>query len=419
MPRIRYTLKDDFFELPFPHNLHRGINLGALPDCGFISQCYGNYALFLSNGKKFFNKAESYSLPLNANLFYEFARSADYPVIMNFLQGETHRKIKRDFDAFLKFSMLDFSSFIEKNVTNYFLDELKGKENLDLYSAILKFIIDLQFSFFFDYKLSEEQLLALCYFDDYFSFGSYINDRDELLAYYSFDAFTDCYNIYKKLRKDIFNLSRKCRFSHFIHELSNKGYSEVEFFDQFYNVALGGGSTNIAKMFVYLNNLIEEEDFSDLVQCSSKGDNLAYINSGLSLRELYRFLPFVKNQVVPPYLLRIMESDFCFEGSETIFQGKELYYYNSLENISDLLDQPLRFNPLRDNNMLEKQYSKSFGAGKHFCCGLDLANLWLHHLTYNLFKCGFKVESLRGIEHNIYNERFYEIKRISYICSIK
>ena len=43
MQSIRYTLKNDFFDIPFLNDYNKGINLGSLPSCGFKLQDGGDY----------------------------------------------------------------------------------------------------------------------------------------------------------------------------------------------------------------------------------------------------------------------------------------------------------------------------------------------------------------------------------------
>lgn len=415
----RFTLKNRFFDISSEMGLSEDFDFNNLPDCGYIKKSNGDYTLFGSSGKKIFMNIEKKVKPVNSDLFLKYGRHRDFPIIMNFQPSESHQKMKRDFDNFLRLITPKFQQYLSISVPEYFENKLKNGKAIDLYQDLLEFIISSQFKFFFNYDLSKEQLKALCFFEDYFAFGLYIDTLDLLDCYYSHDSFINSFRVYNQIKNKIFENSEKTEFTNFINELKNKNYSDNEISDQFYNVSLGGGSTNIAKLFVYLNSLLSEENLYEVVFESINDKFSKEKISGLLIKELYRFIPFIYNQVVPPYILREAFEDVRLNQSDTIFKGQKVMFFHLFENIDSKLENPLRFNPFRDYSRIKRSYLKTFGLGSHFCCGLELSNTWLHYLVCSQLNSKIKFKSEFGISFETYNEKLKQIQKTKYITDIQ
>lgn len=415
----RFILKNRFFDISSEIGLPEEFDFKKLPDCGYLKKSNDDYTLFGPSGKKIFMNIEKKVKPVNSDLFLKYGRDKNFPIIMNFQPLESHQKMKRDFDSFLRSIIPEFQQFLSKSVLEYFENKLKNARDIDLYQDLLEFIIVSQFKFFFNYDLSKEQLKALCFFEDYFAFGLYIDTIEVLDYYYSHELFTSSFRVYNQIKDEIFENFEHSEFTNFINELKKKNYSDDEIFDQFYNVSLGGGSTNIAKLFVYLNSLLSEENLYELVFESIIDKFSKEKISGLLIRELYRFIPFIYNHVVPPYILREALEDVSLDQFTTIFKGQKVKFFHLFDNIDSQFEDPLRFNPFRDYSSIKRSYLKTFGLGSHFCCGLELSNIWLHHLVCSQLDSRIKFNSEFGISYETYNEKLKDIQKTKYITEIQ
>ena len=405
-----------FYSFPLnPIKLLGGLNDSNL-EGGYFKLETNKHVLFGKKGKALFNKNEDFFIPHNYNVFKEIAQGLSLPTIMNFYDREIHLVEKRKSELLLTSNSLTglFES-IEEDTNKIWLDIYNSSQEICLFDEITKYIIKVQAKYFFNYKASLKEINQLVYFEDYFTLGLYIYPKTKLKNYFSYGDFVESKNIFNEIYNNIksknsLNGSIKSRFN-FEYEF----LSEDNIYNQFYNF-ITAGSANISKSLIYLLCFIQENNYDKVVIKKFNSNNELYSFAGKLLNEFYRLIPFIENQVVGPYIYRRCHEDFLISEINHIKKGDEVFYYNTLSNIdSSIFENPLVFNPFRENLELKGKSSTTYGAGVHRCSGAFLADLWLHHLVVGYLKSGVNLKSEKGIQHLIYNPDFDEIKKVSYM----
>ena len=410
------NFSNSFHSFPLdPINLVGGSN-DLNHEAGYFKLETNKHVLFGKKGKALFNKNEDSFIPYNYFEFKEIAKYLNIPTIMNFYDNEIHLKEKRKFELSLNSNSLQglFES-IEEDTNKIWLDIYNSSQEICLFDEITKYIIQVQAKYFFNYKTSLKELTQLVYFEDYFTLGLYIYPKTKLKNYFSYGDFVESKNIFNEIfnnikSKNSSNSSIKSRFN-----LEYEFLSEDNIYNQFYNF-ITAGSANISKSLIYLLCFIKENKYDKILIKKFNSNNEIYSFAGKLLNEFYRLIPFIENQVVGPYIYRRCNEDYQISEINKIKKGDEVFYYNTLSNIdSSIYENPLVFNPFRENLEHKGKSSATFGAGVHRCSGAFLADLWLHHLLVGYLKSGVNLKSEKGLEHSIYNPDFEEIKKVSYM----
>lgn len=405
----------DFWKIHFDNYQINGLCLKKLSDTGYFSDDPNVHVLYGDIGKRFFLKNEHFFKPLNTTLFKSFANKNRYPIIMNFIEGEYHLRFKKDLDNYILNNYIkSFNDYLSIEIPNFWDKLKKTSSRIDLFDEIIEYVIKQQFLFFFNYTLNKEELHHLSLYEDYFTFGLYLDKLADLEKYYSFNEFQKAKNKYDLLFHHFIKDNQPSIFSEFHDSMIAKNYEYNYVFSQFYNISIAG-STNIAKSFIYLLCFCEDAKLNDTIFNSDLSDLETYILSGKLLAELYRLLPYVYNQVVPPFIIREASEDFNLNDEIKVKKGDKIYYYHLLQNISHIIDSPLEFNPFRPDNNYKGKSSPVFGAGLHRCCGASLTDTWLHHLLVGYLKSGITLKSENGLQHTTYNPDFEEIKKVIYL----
>jgi hypothetical protein len=397
----------DFWDLDL--NFKEGFCIQSLPQNGYIKSNRNKHVIFGDKGKRFFLQNEKKLLPPNTELFQEFARHRNLPIIMNHIPSKFHLKYKKDLDSLLSFNELNYFHLFLQNEVDEFWKVLENK--IDLFDELIMFIIKCQMKYFFQMSISKSKLSDLALYEDYFTFGLYISDLEELNKYYSFKQFTNSEITFLETYQTAKTDSNESLFSLFYQKMNNDSYGDVFKLSQFYNLSIAG-STNIAKSFIYLLCFIEENNIQ-INGLKPSNENDINIITGKFLSELYRLLPFVYNQVVPPFILREVKEDIEFENIK-LKAGDDILYYHLLDNLSHQYDDPLKFNPFRLNNIEKRKSSPSFGAGIHRCCGAPLTDIWLHVIFKSFLKNKININSNQGLKHTVYNDEFEMVQKVSY-----
>lgn len=382
---------------------------------GYIRLDSKQHVLFGKKGKALFNKNEDALIPYNYHVFKEIAHGLKLPTIMNFYDKENHLIQKRKFESLLNSNILEgMFETIEEDTNKLWRQISETSEEICLFDEITQYIINVQAKYFFNYRPSSKVLSQLAYFEDYFTLGLHINPLTKLKKYFEFDRFVESKNMfvetYDNIRsKNSSNSSLTYRFN-----LEDEFLSEDNIYNQFYNF-ITAGSANISKSFIYLLCLIKENNYTGKITKRFNSDNEIYSLAGKLLNEFYRLIPFLKNQVVGPYVYRICDRDFLINEINEIKKGDEIYFYNTLENVdTNMYDNPFVFNPFRENLLIKGKSSNTFGAGVHRCSGALLTDLWLHHLLVMYLKSGITLKSEKGLLYTTYNSDFEEIKKVSF-----
>ena len=404
----------NFWEIHFDDYQINGLDLNRQSHKGYFPDGPNVHVLSGDIGKRIFLKNERFLKPINTTLFKSFAIKHQYPIIMNFIEGDYHLRFKKDLHSFLNQNLSSFNDLLSIEVLSFWDNFNKSSNTVDLFDEITELVVKQQFLFFFNYTLSKEDLQLFSFYEDYFTFGLYLDDLTELEKYYSSDKFAIAKKKYNLIFQNILEKDQPSRFSEFCNTMMGNNYDINYIFSQFYNISIGG-STNIAKSFIYLLCFCEDENLNDTSHNSNLSEKETYVLSGKLLAELYRLLPYVYNQVVPPFIIREAFEKFRINDEIEVIKGDKIYYYHLLQNISDKLNSPLEFNPFRTDNDHKGKSSLVFGAGLHRCCGASLTDLWLHHLLVEYLKSGVNLKSEKGLEHLIYNPDFEEIKKVSYM----
>lgn len=406
---------DDFWKTHFENCQFNGLNLESLPKEGYFSDGPNTHILCGTFGKRIFLTNEPFLKPINTKLFVFFAKKHHYPIIMNFIEGDFHLRFKKDLDNYiLNKSNRTFHEYLSINVSSFW-ENIKNSSNIiDLFDEIIAYVIKQQFLFFFNYHLDKKQLKLFSFYEDYFTFGLYIDKLPELEKYYSFDKFQIAKREYDLLFNNILNNNTPTFFSGFLNNMKDNNYELPYILSQFYNISIAG-STNIAKSFIYLLCFCEEANLNDTIFKTSLSEKENHILTGKLLAELYRLLPYVYNQVVPPFIIREASEDFKINEDIKVKKGDKIYYYHLLQNIADYIYSPIEFNPFRTDNDYKGKSSPVFGAGLHRCCGASLTDTWLHHLLVGYLKSGIMLKSENGLQHTTYNTDFAEIKKVTYM----
>jgi hypothetical protein len=405
-----------FHSFPFdPINLVGGSNDLNL-EAGYLKLETNKHILFGKKGKALFNKYEDCFIPHNYFLFKEIASSLNLPTIMNFYDKEIHLKEKRKFEHLLNSnSLLDFFQSIEKDTRKIWLEIKNTSEEICLFEEITKYIINVQTKYFFNYKASLKEINQLAYFEDYFTLGLYIYPESKLNNYLSYSDFVESKNVFNTIYNNIRSENSLNGSINYKFNLDNEFLSEDNIYNQFYNF-ITAGSANISKSLIYLICLIQENNYDEVVKKKFNSNNEIYSFAGKLLNEFYRLIPFIENQVVGPYIYRKCNEDFSISDTNYIKKEDEVFYYNTLSNIDEnIYENPLVFNPFRENLQHKGKSSTTYGAGVHRCSGAFLADLWLHHLLVEYLKSGINLKSEKGLEYSIYNPDFEEIKKVSYM----
>ena len=404
----------DFWKIHFDDYQIKGLDLDSQSHSGYFSDGPNVHVLSGDIGKRIFLKNERFLKPINTNLFKSFANEHQYPIIMNFIEGDYHLLFKKDLHSFINENLSSFNDLLSIEVLSFWDNLNKSYKTVDLFDEITELVVKQQFLFFFNYTLSKEDLQLFSFYEDYFTFGLYLDNLTELEKYYSFDKFEKAKKKYDLMFQNILEKNQPSRFSEFYNTMTGNNYDINYVFSQFYNISIAG-STNIAKSFIYLLCLCEDENLNDTSNNSNLSEKETYVLSGKLLAELYRLLPYVYNQVVPPFIIREAFEKFRINDEIEVRKGDKIYYYHLLQNISDKLNSPLEFNPFRTDNDHKGKSSLVFGAGLHRCCGASLTDLWLHHILVGYLKSGVNLKSEKGLQHLIYNPDFEEIKKVSYM----
>jgi hypothetical protein len=394
--------------------------LGATNDLnhegGYFKLESNKHVLFGKKGKALFNKNEDFFVPNNYYIFKEIAQDLSLPTIMNFYDKEIHLKEKRKSELLLNSnSLIGLFENIKEDTNKIWLDLCNSSEEICLFDAITKYIIQVQAQYFFNYKTTLKELSQLVYFEDYFTLGLYIYPQKKLKDYFSFDDFVESKNIFNEIYNIIksnnsLDGSIKNRFN-----LEFEFIPEDNIYNQFYNF-ITAGSANISKSLVYLLCFIKENNYDEVVIKKFNSINEIYSFAGKLLNEFYRLIPYIENQVVGPYIYRRCREDFLISEINQIKKGDEVFYYNTLSNIeSSIYENPLVFNPFRENLEHKGKSSTTYGAGVHRCSGAYLADLWLHHLLVEYLKSGVNIKSEKGLQYLIYNPDFEEVKKMIYM----
>lgn len=404
----------DFWKIHFENYQINGLDIESLPKDGFFSDGPNTHILYGDFGKRIFLTNEPFLKPINTELFEYFALKHQYPIIMNFIEGDLHLRFKKDFDNYiLNKNSSTFHEYLSINVSSFW-ENIKNSSNIiDLFDEIIEYVIKQQFSFFFNYYLDKKQLKHFSFYEDYFTFGLYLDRLTELEKYYSFDKFQIAKREYDLLFNNILDKNSPSFFSVFLNNMKENRYELPYIQSQFYNISIAG-STNIAKSFIYLLCFCEEANLIDTILNQNLSVKETYILTGKLLAELYRLLPFVYNQVVPPFIIREASKDFFINNKIKVSKGDKIYYYHILANISIKKDNPLAFNPFRTDNDYKGKSSSVFGAGLHRCCGASLTDIWLHNLLFEYLKSGLNLKSEKGLQHFAYNPNFEEICKVSF-----
>ena len=409
--------------LKFSHNFWKihiddyhinGLDLNSQSHRGYFSDGPNVHVLCGDIGKRIFLKNERFLKPINTTLFKSFATKHQYPIIMNFIEGDYHLRFKKDLHSFLNENLSSFNDLLSIEASSFWDNFNKSSKIIDLFDEITDFVVKQQFLFFFNYTLSKEDLQLFSFYEDYFTFGLYLDKLTELEKYYSFDKFEIAKKKYDLLFQNILEKDQPSLFSEFHNTMIGNNYDINYVFSQFYNISIAG-STNIAKSFIYLLCFCEDGNLNDTTQISNHSEKETYILSGKLLAELFRLLPYVYNQVVPPFIIREAFQNFSINDEIEVRKGDKIYYYHLLQNITDKLNSPLEFNPFRTDNDHKGKSSLVFGAGLHRCCGASLTDLWLHHLLVGYLKSGVILKSEKGLQQRTYNPDFEEIKKVSYM----
>ena len=409
--------------LKFSHNFWKihiddyhinGLDLNSQSHRGYFSDGPNIHVLCGDIGKRIFLKNERFLKPINTTLFKSFATKHQYPIIMNFIEGDYHLRFKKDLHSFLNENLSSFNDLLSIEASSFWDNFNKSSKIIDLFDEITDFVVKQQFLFFFNYTLSKEDLQLFSFYEDYFTFGLYLDKLTELEKYYSFDKFEIAKKKYDLLFQNILEKDQPSLFSEFHNTMIGNNYDINYVFSQFYNISIAG-STNIAKSFIYLLCFCEDGNLNDTTQISNHSEKETYILSGKLLAELFRLLPYVYNQVVPPFIIREAFQNFSINDEIEVRKGDKIYYYHLLQNITDKLNSPLEFNPFRTDNDHKGKSSLVFGAGLHRCCGASLTDLWLHHLLVGYLKSGVILKSEKGLQQRTYNPDFEEIKKVSYM----
>ena len=404
----------DFWKIHFDDYQINGLDLNSQSHRGYFSEGPNVHVLSGDIGKRIFLKNERFLKPINTTLFKSFANEHQYPIIMNFIEGDYHLLFKKDLHSFINENLSSFNDLLSIEVLSFWDNFNKSSKTVDLFDEITKLVVKQQFLFFLNYTLSKEDLQLFSFYEDYFTFGLYLDKLTELEKYYSFDKFEIAKKKYDLIFQNILEKDQTSRFSEFCNTMTCNNYDINYVFSQFYNISIAG-STNIAKSFIYLLCFCEDENLNDTSHNSNLSEKETYVLSGKLLAELYRLLPYVYNQVVPPFIIREAFEKFRINDEIEVIKGDKIYYYHLLQNISDKLNSPLEFNPFRTDNDHKGKSSLVFGAGLHRCCGASLTDLWLHHLLVEYLKSGVNLKSEKGLEHLIYNPDFEEVKKMIYM----
>jgi hypothetical protein len=397
-----------------PIKLFDGSNNLNIED-GYIKLEKNKHIFFGKKGKTLFNKNENFFIPHNYTDFKKIAKSLNLPTIMNYYDKEIHLKEKRKFELLLNSNnLVELFNSIEEETKNFWLDNYNSSEEFCLFDKITKYIIKTQAKYFFNYTTSPNELTQLVYFEDYFTLGLYINPKTKLGNYFCYGDFVISKNIFKEIFINIraensMNGSINTKF-----DLVYEFLSEDNIYNQFYNF-LTAGSANISKSLIYLLCFIKENNCNDIIKDFNSSIEI-YSYTGKLINEFYRLIPFIENQVVGPYVYRRCIKDFPITEMIRIKKGDEVFYYNTISNIDPrIYENPLVFNPFRENLEHKGKSSTTYGAGVHRCSGAFLADLWLHHLLVGYLKSGINLKSEKGLQHFTYNPDFEEIKKISYM----
>jgi len=388
------------------------LNLGN----GYLKLETNKHVLFGKKGKALFNKNEDLFIPHNYYVFKEIAKGLNLPTIMNFYDREIHLKEKKKFELLLNSnSLLGLFQSIEEDTNKIWLEINNTSEEICLFDEITKYIIEVQAKYFFNYKASLKEINQLVYFEDYFTLGLYLYPESKLNNYLSYSDFVESKNVFNTIYNNIRSENSLNGSINYKFNLDKEFLSEDNIYNQFYNF-ITAGSANISKSLIYLICLIQENNYDEVVKKKFNSNNEIYSFAGKLLNEFYRLIPFIENQVVGPYIYRRCNEDFTISDTNHIKKGDQLFYYNTLSNIDESIhENPLVFNPFRENNQHKGKSSTTYGAGVHRCSGAFLADLWLHHLLVEYLKSGVNLKSEKGLEYSIYNPDFEEIKKVSYI----
>jgi hypothetical protein len=404
----------DFLKIHFENYQINGLDLKSLCDKGYFSNGSNVHILFGDIGKRIFLKNECSIETINSTLFRSFATNHRHPIIMNFIDDNFHLRYKKDLHSFHNENLNSFNDLLSNEISSFWLKIKNTSDTVDLFDEITEYVIKQQFLFFLNFKLEREDLRLFSFYKDYFTLGLYLDSVTNLEKYYSFDKFNTAKNRFDVLFKNIVEKGQPSLFNELHNTLIGNNYDINYVFSQFYNISIAG-STNIAKSFVYLLCFCEDAKLNDTIFNSDLSEKETYILSGKLLAELYRLLPYVNNQIVPPFIIREAIEDFNINDGIKVRKGDQIYYYHLLQNISDKLDSPLEFNPFRTDSDYKGKSSPVFGAGLHRCCGASIADVWLHHLLVGYLKSGIILKSEKGLQQTTYNPDFEEIKKVSYM----
>lgn len=319
---------------------------------------------------------------------------------MNFYEDIKHKPLKKKHLSFINQKKnLDFLLYLENSIDEY-LEKILDKK-INLIEEISKLIIKTHTSLFQSINLNDKDLSELYFYKDYYTMGMYL-PKNELIKYYdnlkflkSEKKFT---NIYKKNK----NLNNKID----IYEISN-----------FYNYTIAG-STNIAKALSYILSLIIE-NFENIEALKNKDKFISVETlSKYLIYEFYRFISIVNNQMISPFIYRVAREDIYYKNKIFIKKKENLWYFNTLDYFdSKYFKAPLVFNPFRWKDKNLKLPYKTFGIGKHTCCGTYFADKWLNLLLKKILtSCEIKKGS--KLLNKQYNPKVKKVLKSFFLLQI-
>jgi hypothetical protein len=108
----------------------------------------------------------------------------------------------------------------------------------------------------------------------------------------------------------------------------------------------------------------------------------------LLIKELYRFLPLVDNQIVAPFICRhptLNAKEFLESIGIKDIKGK-IYIFHALNHADHTLyENPSIFSPSRWKDVRLSNSLATFGTGIHVCCGSRIVDSWLNSLLRNWY----------------------------------